>query len=340
MRRLPFPIIRLCIAFLMSFTVFSASAQTVEQSASAPQEQAAPTQEAETSKAGTAETPPAEEKTAVADMTPAQQVEECALCHKELYDNMAASRHGAKGDSRTPWGKEEMCTSCHGSAGNHIEDPIEHKPEIVFNKEALAADKAERCLTCHQGGNRMHWAGGPHDRSEVACSDCHKVHAAKDQVLVQETQAGVCFTCHKNVRSEIMRVSSHPIKSGQLACTSCHQPHGTESDRLMIKDTINDTCYTCHAEKRGPFLWEHPPVRDSCVNCHSPHGTNNAPMLQARRPQLCQQCHIPTFHPAAVYDGVSLPPGRSGDKLLNFSCQNCHTKIHGSNHPSGGNLTR
>ncbi len=270
---------------------------------------------------------------------------ECAVCHKELYDNMAGSRHGASGDARTPWGKagdgrNEMCTACHGKADEHAKNPIEEKPETVFGKTTLSEDKSVRCLACHQGGNRMHWAGAAHDRSGVACSDCHKVHAVKDQVLVQATQAGVCFTCHKEVRSAMMRVSAHPIRSGQLTCTSCHQPHGAESDKMVIKDTINDTCYTCHADKRGPFLWEHAPVRDSCVNCHSPHGTNNRPMLVARRPQLCQQCHIPTYHPATNYDGSSLPPNAGSDKMLNFSCQNCHTKVHGSNHPSGGNLTR
>ena len=33
----------------------------------------------------------------------------------------------------------------------------------------------------------------------------------------------------------------------------------------MLKEaSVNDNCYKCHAEKRGPFLWEHPPVRENC----------------------------------------------------------------------------
>ena len=38
--------------------------------------------------------------------------------------------------------------------------------------------------------------------------------------------------------------------------------------------SVNEQCYTCHTEKRGPFLWEHAPVRESCLNCHTPHGSN------------------------------------------------------------------
>ena len=33
----------------------------------------------------------------------------------------------------------------------------------------------------------------------------------------------------------------------------------------LKKDTVNDTCYTCHADQRGPFLWEHQPVSEDCV---------------------------------------------------------------------------
>ncbi len=43
---------------------------------------------------------------------------------------------------------------------------------------------------------------------------------------------------------------------------------------------MNETCYTCHADKRGPFLWEHQPVNEDCTNCHTPHGSNITPLLK------------------------------------------------------------
>jgi predicted CXXCH cytochrome family protein len=50
-------------------------------------------------------------------------------------------------------------------------------------------------------------------------------------------------------------------------------------------------------EKRGPFLWEHAPVRESCLNCHSPHGSNHEKLLTTALPMLCQECHSPIDYP-------------------------------------------
>ncbi|WP_351089807.1 cytochrome c3 family protein, partial [Shewanella sp. S1-49-MNA-CIBAN-0167] len=90
--------------------------------------------------------------------------------------------------------------------------------------------------------------------------------------------------------------SSHPMKWDQMTCIDCHSPHGSMSESALNKPTVNDTCYSCHAEKRGPFLWEHAPVTENCVSCHNPHGSVNDNMLESRAPQLCQQCHANDGH--------------------------------------------
>ena len=61
---------------------------------------------------------------------------------------------------------------------------------------------------------------------------------------------------------------------------------------------VNEVCYRCHAEKRGPFLWMHAPVAMNCLNCHLPHGSVNQHMLVINMPVLCQRCHIGTRHPS------------------------------------------
>jgi DmsE family decaheme c-type cytochrome len=121
-----------------------------------------------------------------------------------------------------------------------------------------------------------------------------------------------------------------------MTCADCHNPHGTSSEHQLRAATVNDLCTNCHADKRGPFLWEHPPVRENCLNCHQPHGSNNDKVLAARRPFLCQRCHITTRHPSTLYDGPDLVSNR----LFNRSCTNCHSQIHGSNHPSGKTFLR
>jgi DmsE family decaheme c-type cytochrome len=138
-----------------------------------------------------------------------------------------------------------------------------------------------------------------------------------------------------------------------MACSDCHTPHGSAGPHLLLKNTVNETCYTCHAEKRGPFLWEHSPVNDECTTCHTPHGSTNAPLLRTRVPYLCQECHSGD-HAAAINSGANLQDGAATTvngimplggaaaraQLGGRACLNCHVLIHGSNHPAGAKYQR
>src|SRR3546814_10573820 len=100
------------------------------------------------------------------------------------------------------------------------------------------------------------------------------------------------------VQTCALPICSHmPLPEGQMACVDCHNPHGTINVALLKTDTVNETCYQCHAKKRGPFLFEHAPVRENCLNCHTPHGSNQHALLVAPVPMLCQQCHSHSRHP-------------------------------------------
>ena len=116
-----------------------------------------------------------------------------------------------------------------------------------------------------------------------------------------------------------------------MVCSDCHNPHGSFTEALLKKDSINDICYTCHAEKRGPFLFEHAPVRENCDNCHEPHGTVNEFSLKLSRPRLCFECH---------QFGHGQNAGINAATTMGRQCQNCHTQVHGSNSPAGGALHR
>jgi DmsE family decaheme c-type cytochrome len=118
-------------------------------------------------------------------------------------------------------------------------------------------------------------------------------------------------------------------------------PHGTTSEKQLVRATLNETCYECHAEKRGPMLWEHAPVAEDCSNCHAPHGSTNPGMVKMRGPLLCQSCHSQQGHPSFAYGPSSLPGNASPATQLPLgNCMNCHSQVHGSNHPSGATLTR
>jgi DmsE family decaheme c-type cytochrome len=212
---------------------------------------------------------------------------------------------------------------------------------MSFAKAVPASDRNGVCLQCHTRGGTALWHGSTHDQRKLACTDCHAVHAGNHKLLQQPTEQQLCTSCHQQVRTALLKPSHHPLREGKMQCTSCHNPHGTQAPRLIAANSVNDKCTECHSEMRGPFLWEHPPVRESCLNCHDPHGSSHDPMLVVKKPLLCQRCHSNALHPSGLFAispttaPTGRPPSQLGFQLQYRSCTNCHVTIHGSNHPSG-----
>lgn len=258
----------------------------------------------------------------------------CEQCHKDMTPHVlriGATEMGTTADLRTP-----SCTSCHGESLKHRNG--DGLPDRTFDKKSTTpiAVRNEACLTCHQGGERIHWTRSPHQENEVACTSCHSVHTQHDKVRDRKTQTEVCFTCHKTQRAEMRRASRHPIAEGKVVCSDCHNPHGTSGPNLLRRDSVNDTCYTCHMEKRGPFLHSHEPVTEDCTICHNPHGSSNPTLLKVRTPFLCQTCHEPSRHPGTLPDPTQVAgsPGTRQSVIMARGCVNCHANIHGSNTPN------
>ncbi len=275
--------------------------------------------------------------------------ESCIECHdQDSVLSILKTRHSTTGDHRTPFAKHG-CETCHGPGAAHAEDS-DIALSVLFGPDAPSDAQNGICLNCHQGGGRIHWSGSRHESEGVACATCHNVHAESDTLLakdvrpetfVKNDQTETCYGCHPQVRAETHRISSHPFREGRVDCSDCHNVHGSVTDAMLRQETLNETCYECHAEKRGPFLWEHQPSRDDCSNCHVPHGSNHRTLLEARTPWLCQSCHDAQFHPGTAATGSGLAGSASPNRnLLLKDCLNCHTEVHGSNHPSGVRFTR
>ena len=273
----------------------------------------------------------------------------CLGCHDdEVTLAVFHGKHGQPADPRSPFGKGQLqCEACHGPAGDHtkrVKKGETRPPVIRFSRDSTAPVSVQNgmCLACHEKSTASAWHSGPHAANDVSCASCHDSHARKDAVLSASTQADVCYTCHVAERGQFQKMFAHPVRQGQLACSDCHAPHGTSSDKQLVKATLNQTCYECHADKRGPFLWEHAPVAEDCSTCHEPHGSSQPGMLKVRGPMLCQSCHSQQGHQSFAYGPSGLPGGGGPvvSSLALGNCMNCHSQVHGSNHPSGSTLTR
>ncbi len=267
--------------------------------------------------------------------------ETCLQCHGDLEEKYKKTIHAkvfTEANARTPLALRG-CEACHGPGKVHV-DAGGGKgvgDMIPFRRETPQAIERENavCLTCHEKGKRTYWQGSPHQSRDLACTNCHKVmEKVSDRFqLAKGEVVEVCAQCHLVRRSQTFRNAHMPLREGKITCTSCHNPHGTITKSLLPENSINDNCYKCHADKRGPFLWEHPPVLESCANCHDPHGGVREKMLKLSLPRLCQQCHIESRHPTEA----RLPTNKL---VIGRACVQCHANIHGSNHPSGFAFTR
>lgn len=288
----------------------------------------------------------------------APEAEICVACHEDRVKSYLATKHGASANTRGP-----DCISCHG------QNALEHAKQgggkgvggiFGFNDKSVpAATKEAVCLNCH-GSNRhlAFWDSGAHKANGVACNDCHKLHEtpgpglnvalnnpnptiAPYEPTERQLQYKTCTTCHSQIRTAILKPSHHPIIEGKLDCTDCHNPHGALSRYMVNAESIPQLCTSCHSEKRGPYVWNHPPVEDNCLTCHNPHGSNHTRLLQEKAPNLCQDCHDASRHPGTIYDGSGgwispdgSPNPSPNTRLIARGCVNCHYNLHGSNAPA------
>jgi len=268
---------------------------------------------------------------------------ECAQCHRVPAQTFNASPHALYvRDPQLPADKRG-CEACHGPGETHLEDVKDQRKVISFAR-LKPKEVALVCLRCHADTMRLaQWHRTAHARSDVACTDCHQIHRAKDKgaqekenskgvrapffvtapepkALLKTDEASLCGKCHQRELNEFRLNFHHPVPEGRMVCSDCHDIHPSKASNKRVK-VVKDMCVTCHAEKAGPFAFEHDPVAgwtgDGCMECHRPHGSPNPRLLRAFSRGLCNQCHTDK--------GNNHYPGQS--------CWNvgCHVAVHGSN---------
>jgi predicted CXXCH cytochrome family protein len=263
--------------------------------------------------------------------------DQCQACHQGEFKSFRHSAHSLQALE---------CEDCHGAGSLHVKSGDGSGWIVRFKQQPVEAANGA-CLSCHNQSEKLHnWLTGSHAANGVRCVDCHEVHAQEIQAGTQtrmnfetmtpgsvtvlsrlEPESSVrlesrsktndaCLKCHQAQRAEMSLPYHHPLREGKISCVDCHNPHGGPAGNNLRTANGNQLCLTCHAQYRGPFSYQHPPVTENCLICHSPHGSPNAQLLTVSQPALCIQCH------SDHHNGANLP--------LVDRCTNCHGSIHGS----------
>lgn len=260
---------------------------------------------------------------AAADSTQYVGQETCATCHEDVVKKFGTNPHSRLALEHA--GKGVTCESCHGPGKAHVEgggDVTKIRHFDALNPQQIS----QTCLGCHNGVH-PNYQRSPHAKAGLSCLSCHNVHAPKvETALLKAPQPQLCFQCHSDQKPAFNMPFHHPVNEGSVSCSDCHDVHGSfQANNLRSTADQNAICTKCHAETRGPFVFEHAAVRaEGCLGCHSPHGSQNARMLNMPSINtLCNQCHSPV--------AAGTVHGMGAGSASYQPCTSCHTYIHGSN---------
>jgi DmsE family decaheme c-type cytochrome len=248
--------------------------------------------------------------------------ETCKGCHEDQFKNFEAGPHSRTNLPKIRGEAAHGCESCHGPGAAHVAGGGD-KTKIFTYIGAKPEAITKRCMACHESNpEQREFMRSTHNENGIACTSCHSVHHSTLEYLLVKKQTSLCFSCHAEQKADFQKPFHHRVEEGLIECADCHNAHGALRDRQLRSTPDQDmVCLKCHSDKRGPFVFEHEPVKaDGCQTCHTAHGSPYPRMLlTARVNTLCLQCH------------TGIPPGPHPQNAFRQDCILCHMSIHGSN---------
>jgi len=262
----------------------------------------------------------------------------CQGCHEDIFNAFQKNPHEAVDKDKKRGFENNACESCHGPGSKHAESM---SAADIRNPAKLKPSETDKiCLTCHLNQpTHVGRINSSHAKNQVSCVACHSIHKNGPNGLVARKFADVndlCGKCHITVWASFQRPYRHRLPEGAMSCVDCHNPHGSLlAFSLQTANANEPGCFKCHGDKRGPFTFEHPPVRlEGCGACHEPHGSANPRMLtRAQVRFVCLECHSNLPAPTLPANGTlgTTPPAIHDLRLPRFqNCNLCHQKVHGS----------
>ncbi len=172
--------------------------------------------------------------------------ESCATCHDEIAKDFKTASHArlmAKGENAANAG----CESCHGPGSLHVESG--GKRGTIINPRK----SPETCFQCHL--DKRGEFNLPHTHpvlsGKVSCGDCHNPHKGdiiKGGGTSTTASEETCFQCHTMQKGPFV----FPHEAIREGCTSCHAPHGSVNQKMLIERNAN-LCLKCHFQQQTAY---------------------------------------------------------------------------------------
>jgi len=167
------------------------------------------------------------------------------------------------------------------------------------------------CLECHKDltkGKVVHAA------VQMGCESCHTgvdasaiPHKFTGKKGLSAGPPDICYQCHS--KDEFTKKIQHAPVAGGM-CLSCHLPHSSPNDSLLIKDAFQ-LCSQCHEDirKKPHVVFGSPPrghelagrkdpnrenKEFGCISCHVPHSSAWGKLFRYESQNaagLCKYCH-------------------------------------------------
>lgn len=251
----------------------------------------------------------------------------CTLCHDV---------HGSDERQFLRASRTELCRSCHESLAEQIDgSPVQHPPVQQScpnchdphgsdNGLHLKDTVPQLCFGCHEDIRKLvQESRVPHGAiaEPRSCLNCHNPHGAHHPKLLEGVPMDLCLKCHQKPRGKLIGIGDHlakykdhhgPIREG--ACPNCHNPHGSENFRLLVRhyqpqfytkqfDLMEfSLCFGCHEQERvlAQFTDQFTNFRQGDRNLHYVH------VNRERKGRTCRACHDVhgSQHPFHIRDAV------------------------------------
>lgn len=156
------------------------------------------------------------------------------------------------------------CERCHGPGAEHVKFHMEHPQEktaMFITKVAplTRQQKMDMCAVCHSGlrtQQRSTFDFRPGDKvSDYFYEDAFHPKTPSE------------IDVHGN-QYQLLTASQCYIKSSDMTCNTCHNPHAKERDVVLF----SQRCISCHSPEKHSKIKDLPVavLQKNCIDCHMP----------------------------------------------------------------------